>query len=444
MMPNLLSATEAIQRIRDGTLSSTDLVSSCVKRIEENENLLKAWAHLDPEHALSQAAAMDAIRRSGRPLGALHGVPVGLKDIIDTRDFRTECGSDIFQGRRPDADAGIVERLRDAGAVVIGKTVSTELAFMHPAETRNPHNAEHTPGGSSSGSAAAVASHSVPLAIGSQTNGSVIRPASFCGTFGFKPTRGVISRRGVLQTSVTLDQVGVFGRTLQDVALLTDVIAGYDQADPASYPRPRPQMLTGAESDVPVEPVMAWFDLPFNDRLRPDTRDGLEAILEIMGNRVERIPAPDLFADLIETQRTIHEYEIRHHLETLLTKHWDKLSSTLKPVIERAGAIGERAYEDALSARENACSYFDQFFKDYDAIIAPSAAGEAPKFEEGTGDPVFCTIWTLCGLPSLNLPLLIGAHGLPIGMQLIGAVEEDDRLLRTANWILKELKPDAG
>ena len=439
-----LTATESARKVRAGLLSSVELVKACLAHIEETDGQIKAWAQLDPDRALAQATEMDAIRQSGRPIGPLHGVPIGLKDIVDTTDFPTERGTPIFAGRQPDSDAAIVERLREAGAVILGKTVTTELAFLHPSETGNPHNPEHTPGGSSSGSAAAVAAYHVPLAIGTQTNGSVIRPASFCGTYGFKPTRGLISRRGILQTSKSLDQVGVFGRTLEDVALLSDVIAGYDPRDPLSYPRPRPKMLEGCQAEAPVEPALAWFELPFADRLTDDGRDGVEEVVNALGARVEKIPSPKAFAGLIDIQRVIHEYEICHHLEDTFDAHWDQVSASLQPVVQRGRTITDAQYEDALGTMAAAQNFFSEFFNDYDAVIAPSATGEAPKIGPGTGDPVFCTIWTLAGLPCLSLPLLVGEHGLPIGVQLIGAVEEDDRLLRTANWIIHELQADVA
>jgi len=434
-----LSASEAARKIRAGLLTSTDLVSACLDRIEETDGQLKAWAHLDRDRALAEAAELDAIRQSGRPIGPLHGVPVGLKDIIDTKDYPTERGSPVFTGRRPDLDAAVVERLRDAGAVILGKTKTTELAFVHPTDTTNPHDPAHTPGGSSSGSAAAVAAHQVPLALGTQTNGSVIRPASFCGTYGFKPTRGVISRRGVLATSNSLDQLGVFARTLEDAALLTDAIKGYDQTDDKSYPRPRPAMLEGFLAEPPVEPSLAFIDLPFADRLSADSREGFDELVSYLGARVERVPAPPAFAGLVEVQRVIHEYEISQLLKDTFDGHWDQISSTLKPVIERGRSISTATYEEALSVAETANGFFSAFFKDYDAVLSPSSAGEAPKLGPSTGDPIFCTIWTLAGLPAVSMPLLVGENGLPVGVQLIGATEQDDRLMRTANWLLKTL-----
>jgi Asp-tRNA(Asn)/Glu-tRNA(Gln) amidotransferase A subunit family amidase len=434
-----LTATEAVTRIASGLLSSVDLVQSCLTRIAETDGAIGAWAYLDAEGALAQAAECDRIRKAGLATGPLHGIPVGLKDIIDTVDMPTQRGTPIFAGRQPEQDARIVELLRGAGAVIMGKTVTTELAFVHPNQTRNPHSTDHSPGGSSSGSAAAVGAMHVPLAIGTQTNGSVIRPASFCGTFGFKPTRGVISREGVLQTSVSLDQVGCFGRSLQDVALLTDVIGGYDQRDACSFARPRPAMAVGANTDAPVTPELAWFNLPFNDRLTPDAREGLEGVLDLLGPQCKRLDVANTLSDLVTVQARIHEYEICQHLAETIDAHWDDLSETLKPVLTRGKKISMAEYQDALAVKASAEEFFANLFTEFDAIIAPSAAGEAPKFGGGTGDPVFCTLWTLAGLPCVTLPLLVGDHGLPIGVQLIGPAEKDDRLLRTAHWLQTHL-----
>jgi Asp-tRNA(Asn)/Glu-tRNA(Gln) amidotransferase A subunit family amidase len=430
-----LTASEALAAIASGRLSSVELVKSCLSRIAETDGAIKAWAFLDEGAALAQAAECDRIRIAGLATGPLHGIPVALKDIIDTAKMPTQRGSVIFEGRQTDHVARLVELLREAGAVVMGKTVTTEFAFVHANETRNPHNLDHTPGGSSSGSAAAVAAQQVPLAIGTQTNGSVIRPASFCGVFGFKPTRGVISREGIFQTSVSLDQVGCFGRSLADVALLTDAIGGYDQRDAVSFARPRPNMSAGAAADAPVTPALAWFDLPFNDRLSGDALDGIDAVIEILGPSVERIAAADTLSDLVAVQATIHEYEIAQHQAEVFETHWNQISDTLRPVITRARTITKAQYDDALAVKTSAEGFFKAFFMDYDAIIAPSAAGEAPTFGNGTGDPIFCTLWTLAGLPCISLPMLVGETGLPIGVQLIGPAEKDDRLLRTARWL---------
>jgi Asp-tRNA(Asn)/Glu-tRNA(Gln) amidotransferase A subunit family amidase len=438
-----LSAVEALAYMASGRLSSVELVQSCLDRITATDEAIKAWTFLDAGAALAQAAECDRTRKAGMALGPLHGIPVGLKDIIDTAKMPTQCGTPIFEGRTTNHVARLVENLREAGAVIMGKTVSTELAFVHANETRNPHNTEHSPGGSSSGSAAAVAAQHVPLAIGTQTNGSVIRPASFCGIFGFKPTRGVISRTGLLQTSVSLDQVGCFGRTLGDVALLTDAIGGYDQLDAASFARPRPNMSAGAAADAPVPPDLAWFDLPFNDRLSDAARGGLDEVLDILGGRVTRMEPADTLSNLVAVQARIHEYEIAHQQADVFDDHWDQISETLKPIIIRARQITKAEYEDALEVKASAEAFFADFFVEFDAIIAPSAAGEAPMFGAGTGDPIFCTLWTLAGLPCVTLPLLMGDNNLPIGVQLIGPAEKDDRLLRTARWLQTHLAEQA-
>jgi len=433
--PYTLTATEAVQAIASGRLSSVDLVKSCLEQIADTDASIKAWAHLDPESALAQAAECDRIRKAGLGTGPLHGLPVGLKDVIDTRDMPTQRGTDIFKDRQPDKDARLVERLRESGAVIMGKTVTTELAFVHANDTRNPHNPEHSPGGSSSGSAAAVAACHVPLAVGTQTNGSVIRPASFCGTFGFKPTRGVISRAGVLKTSDSLDQVGCFGRSLEDVALLTDALAGYDQADSCSFARPRPQMRAGAQAEAPVAPDLVWFNLPFYDRLSPDAHEGMEAVLDVLGPRITRMAAADTLANLVAVQARIHEYEICQHQAAVFDANFEDLSRELQLIVARGRKISEAEYTDALEVKASAQTFFDELFVEFDAIIAPCATGEAPKFGSGTGDPIFCTLWTLAGLPCVSLPLLVGDNNLPIGVQLIGPIEKDDRLLRTARWL---------
>ncbi len=438
--PSEMTALQASELIKSGRLTSKSLVESCLERIDETDATLKAWQWLDREKALKQAAELDSIRKFGRTMGALHGIPVGLKDIIDTAGIPTERGSGLFAGRRPRRNAFLVDRLRDAGIVVLGKTVTTELAFMNPARTTNPNDHTKTPGGSSSGSAAAVADSQVPLAIGSQTNGSVIRPAAFCGTVGFKPTRGTISTVGVLETCPNLDQMGVFGRTLEDVAALTDAISGYDSRDRKSYPHPKPRLLEGSRKEVPVEPVFAWFEPRYFDRLADDARQGFEDVIALLGGRVDRIPVPPGFDDMVEIHRRIMEFELNRGLGAKIRQSPDLVSEAMRSAVDRGRSVTETEYRQALDAKARAERYFDAFFVDYDAVLAPSSQGEAPPIEQGgTGDPVFCTVWTLCGLPALSLPVLTGNSGMPVGLQLIARREQDDRLFRTARWLMYEL-----
>src|SRR5947199_6608707 len=265
--PHSLSAAEAAQAVARGLISSVELVQACLAHIKDVEPAVRAWTFLDPDHALQQARAADQLRLSGASVGPLHGVPVGLKDIIDTADMPTENGSVLHAGRTPSRDASVVSLLRAAGAVVMGKTVTTEFATRTPGKTRNPHNSGHTPGGSSSGSAAAVAAGMVPLALGSQTTGSTIRPASYCGVFGFKPTHGLIPRHGVWELSRTLDHVGLFARTIDDVALLLETLAAYDDRDGDSRPRARVPYRDVAAAEPPLPPMFGFVKTSLWDRV---------------------------------------------------------------------------------------------------------------------------------------------------------------------------------
>ena len=438
---SLLSAVQAADAIRKGRITSEALVTACLARIEETESVVNAWAHLDRDASLDQARELDRIRKAGRPVGPLHGVPVGLKDIVDTRDMPTRLGTQIFDDRQTDSDARMVEHLHEAGAVIMGKTKTTEFAYMHPTDTTNPADPARTPGGSSSGSAAAVAARHVPLAVGTQTGGSVIRPASFCGTFGFKPTRGTISRSGVFRTSVTLDQVGVFANSVEDIGLFAGVLGSYDQTDPASFSRPRGDFLTASRADVPVEPDIAWFDLPYHSRLEPEAKEGIEAVMGVLSARVERFDVAPQLADLPEVHKKIYDYEIGQNLKGLVAEHGQKTSDEMRSAVVRGSKISVSEYEDALGVMASAESFFKSHFNDFDAILSPSASGEAlPLSANNTGDAIFCTPWTLAGLPCLSLPVLVGANDLTIGIQLVGAAEEDNRLLRTASWVLTQFQ----
>ena len=432
------TAKQCAEEITEGRLTSAALVQHCLEVIEQTDSAIGAWASLDKDKAIEQSTTLDDIRKRGKPTGALHGIPVGVKDIYDTKDLPTRYGSPIYANHQPDKDCRVIEKLKEAGAVIMGKTVTTEFAFMHPSDTCNPHNKDYSPGGSSSGSAAAVAAGHVPLAIGSQTNGSVIRPASFCGVYGYKPSRGIVSRRGVLATSDTLDQVGVFSRDVGDLALLTDALAGYDRADNASYIEPKPALLIGYQSEVPATPAIAWIDMPYADRYAEDASQGFEELIDALGDMVERIPAPQSFAALIPCHKIIHEYEFVRCMSDEINNHFSEISDTLQPIIKSAKKHTEEQYREALEIRSAADEWFRQFFYDYDAILTPSAPGEAPLMGS-TGDPVCCTIWTLCGLPCISMPLLTGSNDLPIGVQLVGALREDDRLFRTTRHLLELL-----
>ena len=432
----MLTAADAAQQIREGQLSSEELVQSCLEGIRETEPKVQAWTFLDEEHALAQARAADERKRSGEPIGSLHGIPVGLKDIIDTADMPTENGTVLHKGRTPRDDAAVVTMLRAAGAVILGKTVTTECAYFYPGKTRNPHNPEHTPGGSSSGSAAAVAAGMVPLALGSQTNGSTIRPASFCGVFGYKPTHGLVPRSGMLQLSRTLDHVGLFARTLDDLALLAGELAGHHDGDPDTRPRARVPFQEISREDPPVEPMLAFIKTPHWERVDTDAKEAFAELQEALGNRVEEVELFPSAAQAWDWHKTIMETEMAANFEREWQEGRAKLSKQLASLIERGREVRAVDYRRALSAVPRLVESFDDLFMErYDAIVTPASLGTAPKGLGSTGDPAFCTLWTLLGMPALSLPLMKGSNGLPLGVQLVGRRNFDARLMRTARWL---------
>ena len=438
--PASLAATEAASKIRDGLLTSEELVAACLERIRAAEPSVQAWAFLDEEHALAQARAADERKRSGQPIGPLHGVPVGVKDIFDTADMPTENGTVLHQGRMPRDDAAAVSMLRAAGAVILGKTVTTECAYFAPGKTRNPHNPEHTPGGSSSGSAAAVAAAMVPLALGSQTNGSVIRPAAFCGVYGFKPTHGLIPRSGVLQLSRTLDHVGLFSRNVEDLALLAEQLAGYDDRDPDTRPRARIAFQKLASEEPPIPPTLAFIKTPHWERAEPDTKEAFAELVDALGDRVEEIELFPSAREAWDWHKTIMEAEMAANLEREWRSGRDQLSPQLAGLMERGRETRAVDYQRALRSIAPLVESFDELFMErYDAILTPCAPGTAPKGLQSTGDPVFCSLWTLCGMPAISMPLMQGANGLPLGVQLVGRRNFDARLMRTARWMVEKL-----
>lgn len=430
-----MSAAEAAAAIQSGETTSEELVQACLDHIATLEDSVGAWAHLDPEYALQQARDADLQRRSGMSVGPLHGVPVGVKDIFDTRDMPTEDGTVLHAGRTPAYDATAVALLREAGAVIMGKTVTTELAVYAPGKTRNPHDPARTPGGSSSGSAAAVAAHMVPLAIGTQTNGSVIRPASYCGVFGYKPSHGLISRYRVLQQSRALDQVGVFGRTVADVALLAEQLMGFDERDPDMRPRSRPN-LTGTATEEPlVPPRLAFVQTPAWDQADKDVQDAFAELMEFLGDEAEELDLSDLLENAVNWHRTIMEADLARSFRREYERGKESLSATLREMIERGQQCLAMDYNEALEQIPVLNSALDEILLEYDAIITPATTGEAPAGLESTGSPVFCTPWSLCGMPTISVPILQGSNGMPIGVQMTAARNDDARLLRTANWL---------
>jgi Asp-tRNA(Asn)/Glu-tRNA(Gln) amidotransferase A subunit family amidase len=413
-----LTATEAAAAIADATSTSEGLVTACLERITEREDQVGAWTYLNPEQALAQARACDR----GPTRGVLHGVPIGIKDIIDTCDMPTGHGSPIYAGHRPSADAACVALLRAAGAVILGKTVTTEFAMFTPGKTANPHNLAHTPGGSSSGSAAAVADSMVPLALGSQTAGSIIRPASFCGVIGYKPTHGQFSVAGIKALSQTLDTLGGFARSVADLALLRAAFVA----------------APGRLSAVEPTPRIGLCRTPQWPHATAASRDALETAgqqLAAAGAEVRDLELPAEFENLAAAQETVQVFEGARCCAYELTRHREQLSNQLLELLDAAEHMTYATYAKAITLAETCRRRLESIFIDHDVLLVPSAPGEAPKGLETTGNPLFNRMWTLLHTPAVNLPGYTGSFSLPVGVQVIGAIGMDDRLLTIADWI---------
>ena len=417
-----LSACEAAARIRRGELTSEALTTACLARIAEREPTVGAWQYLDAEQALEQARGADR----SRARGPLRGVPIGVKDIIDTVDMPTTLGSPIYAARRPQWDAACVAAARAAGAIVLGKTVSTEFAYFQPGKTRNPHNPRHTPGGSSSGSAAAVADRMVPIAFGSQTAASVIRPAAFCGVFGYKASMGEFSLSGIRPFAESLDALGILARSVDDIALMRKVLLGAAAAPRFAPPpaAPRFGFCRGAQWTL-VDTA--------SQRL-------LEQLAEqARGASVDEVVLPSHFADLVDAQKTIMAYEAAHNYVFETTRCADELSSAFRALTDTGWQISRAAYQNARQAVASARTELAPHMQGLDALITPAALGEAPLAEAGTGDPIMSRMWTALHSPALSVPVGEGPQGLPLAAQLIGALGADDVLLWAGTWLANAL-----
>jgi amidase len=421
-MNDHLPLSPALAGLASGALTSRRLVETLLERIRAREPVLHVWAAFDEARALRLAETCDAVPRDASQ--ALAGVPFGVKDIIDTADLPTRLGSRAYAERRPMRDAEAVERLQRAGGLVLGKAQTTELAFMHPAPTRNPWNPAHTPGGSSAGSAAGVAAGFFPAAIGTQTNGSVIRPAAFCGVVGFKPTAGVLPRAGVMTFSETLDQLGTFATCVADVAHVTAPLVEGESIAPRVRRLDRPPRIA----------VLARY--PWNQP-SPEGAAQLAATLARLrdaGAEVAEMVLPDALAGTRDAQRTVMLHEaIRHH-GALQERARGLLGAQTNAGLDEARGITAPAYAAALAARAAITERALDLFESCDAVASLPAPGTAPASLETTGDPSFCTLWSLTGFPAVTVPTGLSAQGLPFGLQLAAPPGADDRLLEVAGW----------
>ncbi len=436
--PAALTASAAKSAMAAGQLTSEALVAACLARIKLRDDAVGAWAHLEPQKALVAARASDAQRASGANLGPLAGIPVGIKDIIDTGDYPTEYGSPVFAGRRPATDASVVAQLKAAGAIILGKTVTTELAFFGPGKTKNPRNPAHTPGGSSSGSAAAVADWQVPLALGTQTAGSIIRPASYCGSIGFKPTFGTVSRTGVLAQSAPLDTIGGYARTIADIALLIDAISGFDLADH--------DMISGAKqslADLLAEPFgraprFAFVKSPAWPNADAEAKAIFEAYANSFGASAEVVetPLPAEFDGSLKLQQIVQFSDIAKTYGPIADANPSLVSAKLKDIIAEGRTFTPADYAAACAEREPLYDALRPILVNYDAILTPAAPGPALLGLGATGSPMFNALWTYLGMPCISLPLL-AVNGLPLGVQVTGARGHDAALLKAAHWLMR-------
>lgn len=418
-MLNLTDALALGASIAQGETTAVAAVETALARIEARDGDIRAWKTVQPEKALAEAARRDA----EAPRGPLHGVPVGVKDVIDTGDLSTGYGSPIHEGKQPAADAACVALLRDAGMVVLGKTVSTEFAMRHPGVTRNPHNLAHTPGGSSSGSAAAVADGHVPLAIGTQTSGSIIRPASFCGVVGYKPSWGAVPRGGLKMLAESLDVIGAMANTAADADAFVQAMAG------------RPIMATKPAASPPrfgIARTKAWASV---EHASAAALEAAAAACTAADATVTDLELPPPFAEALDAHDVVMTYEAWRMLAHERTTCWDQLSPALQAVMERGAACTPEAYAKALKIRSRCRHGLKTAFADVDVLLTPSATGEAPAGLGFTGAPEFNRIWTFTGTPCVTVPGLTGPLGLPVGIQIIGPLGGDARAIAAADWL---------
>jgi Asp-tRNA(Asn)/Glu-tRNA(Gln) amidotransferase A subunit family amidase len=421
--PNAWSASAAAAAVATGKITSKELVAACLDRIVAREPEIGAWAYVDPDRALAEARARDG--EAAR--GPLHGVPVGIKDIVDTADMPTTYGSPIYAKHRPAIDAACVALIRRAGGIPLGKTVTTEFAYFAPGKTRNPRNPRHTPGGSSSGSAAAVADDMVPVALGTQTAASIVRPATFCGVVGYKPTIGMYPLAGIKSFAASFDTLGTLTRTVDDAILMWRVLHGHDAQIPPRASPPR-IALCRTPQWAHAEPATAEAFATAARKLRE-----AKAI-------VTELELPAGFAGLVDVHKRMMAFESAGAYATEHARQPDKLSPQLVELIELGLAQPVAAYLDDRRTQEAAKRELAAIMADYDAVLAPAARGEAPEGLGATGDPIFSRMWTLLQGPNIALPVQRGPSGLPTGIQLVGAYAADPAFLATARWVEERLR----
>tara|TARA_E500000331_G_scaffold119682_1_gene116838 strand:+ start:250 stop:1578 length:1329 start_codon:yes stop_codon:yes gene_type:complete len=433
-----LSLEELAKKIKDAEFTSVEVCEKYIERINKFEKDVKAWAHFDKKVLLEKATEADDHRRSGKPVGLLHGVPIAVKDIIGTVDMPTECGTVIRKGKSYSQNAEIIDLLHASGAIVMGKTATSELAYLGPPVTTNPHDKNRTPGGSSSGSAASVASFMAPASIGSQTGGSVIRPASYCGVVGYKPSYGLISRNGVLRTSYSLDQIGMFGRKVEDVAMLAKVLIKKDKYDAATIHYSTENILTETKKGPIFEPKFIFYKTDHWKIIDKKSRESFEYFIKSFKKNIEIFDTPSYFKDIHKYHQIIHETDLANNFSVYFKKFKKKLSKYMQDAISNGNKYTAKEYAEAIDFMKRSYESYEEVFEDYHGVLSPSSPGVAPKGLKSTGTAEFNKVWSYLGTPCISLPLLEGENNLPLGVQLIGNKYDDHRFLGVANWLEKE------
>tara|TARA_B100000900_G_scaffold318944_1_gene278089 strand:+ start:2687 stop:4015 length:1329 start_codon:yes stop_codon:yes gene_type:complete len=433
-----LSIEELVYKIKDAQITSEELCKEYIERINKFEKDVRAWAHFDEKLLIEKAIESDNHRRSGKVTGPLHGIPIALKDIIGTLDMPTECGTVIRKGKSYSQNAEIIDLLLSAGAIIMGKTATSELAYLGPSNTTNPHDYSRTPGGSSSGSAAVVASCMAPLSIGSQTGGSVIRPASYCGVVGYKPTYGLISRNGVLKTSEKLDHIGVFGKSVKDVALLAKVLIKKDNYDTSTVYYSTEDMLTETKKGPLFQPKFIFYKTDSWKLIEKKSREAFEYFIKSFKKNIEVFDTPPYFKDIHKYHQIIHETDLANNFSTYFKKYRKKLSKYMQDAILRGNKYSAKEYAEAIDFMKRSYNSYKEVFEDYHGVLTPSSPGVAPKGLKSTGTAEFNRVWSYLGTPCISLPLLQGENNLPLGIQLVGNRYDDNRFLGIANWLEKE------
>ena len=433
-----LSLEELAEKIKSGQLTSVEACQTYIERIKKFDKDIKAWAHFDRKVLLEKAAESDEDRKAGKPTGLLHGVPIAVKDIIGTVDMPTECGTVIRKGKSYSQNAEIIDLLHSSGAIVMGKTATSELAYLSPPSTTNPHDKNRTPGGSSSGSAASVASFMAPASIGSQTGGSIIRPASYCGVVGYKPTYGLISRNGVLRTSYNLDQVGMFGRKVEDVAMLAKVLIKKDKYDPATIHYSTENILAETKKGPIFEPKFIFYKTDYWKIIDKKSREAFEYFIKSFKKNIEIFDTPSYFKDIHKYHQIIHETDLANNFSVYYKKFKKKLSKYMQDAISNGNKYTAKEYAEAIDFMKRSYESYEEVFEDYHGVLSPSSPGVAPKGLKSTGTAEFNKVWSYLGTPCISLPLLEGENNLPLGVQLIGNKYDDHRFLGVAKWLEKE------